>query len=103
MDELLPVPVDLKDEAHLVELESMGFTIVEDAIPPALLEKIKVCHAQACKRIRERKPKADWSWESDNPGVCDYWRAYALDPVYEVSSRARHTPGELCYNCCRIV
>ena len=43
-----------------------------------------ICHAhQACQRIRECKPKADWSWESDNPGVVDYWRLYALDPVYE--------------------
>jgi hypothetical protein len=36
-----------------------------------------ICHAhQACQRIRECKPKADWSWESDNPGVIDYFRLY---------------------------
>jgi hypothetical protein len=83
MEEMLPLPADLREEAHLMELESMGFTIVHDAIPPDLLRRLKICHEQACQRIRESKPKADWSWESDNEGVVDYWRLYALDPVYE--------------------
>ena len=83
MEELLPLPADLREEAHLMELESMGFTIVHDAIPEDLLRRLKVCHEQACRRIRECKPQADWSWESDNPGVVDYWRLYAMDPVYE--------------------
>ena len=90
------MPADLKEEAHLMELESMGFTIVSvapsqpawpsalpltdhgsdtnvtatqvhDAIPPDLLRRLRICHEQACQRIRDCKPKADWSWESDNP------------------------------------
>eukprot|EP01046_Picozoa_sp_COSAG06_P087430 COSAG06_NODE_33927_length_482_cov_0.939948_1_plen_94_part_01 len=80
---MLPIPSDLREEAHLMELESMGYTIVHDAIPADLLRRLRLCHAQACQRIREAKPEADWSWESDNPGVVDYWRLYALDPVYE--------------------
>ena len=48
-----------------------SFTIVDEAIPADLLRRLKICHAQACKRIRETKPQADWSWESDNPGVVD--------------------------------
>jgi hypothetical protein len=80
---MLSLPRDLKEEAHLMELESMGFTIVHDAIPPGLLRRLKICHRQACERIRQCKPKADWSWESDNEGVVDYWRLYALDPCYE--------------------
>jgi hypothetical protein len=83
MEEMLPIPSDLREEAHLMELESMGYTIVHDAIPADLLRRLRLCHAQACQRIREAKPEADWSWESDNPGVVDYWRLYALDPVYE--------------------
>lgn len=67
MEEMRPLPADLREEAHLMELESMGFTIVHGAIPPDLLRRLKVCHAQACARIREAKPEADWSWESDNP------------------------------------
>ena len=83
MEEMLPLPADLREEAHLMELESMGFTIVDGAIPADLLRRLKICHAQACQRIRDVKPKADWSWESDNPGVVDYWRLYALDACYE--------------------
>ena len=87
MEEMRPLPPDLKEEAHLIELESMGFTIVSasrmpgsdrgserrcaaqvhDAIPPDLLRRLRICHEQACQRIRDCKPKADWSWESDNP------------------------------------
>ena len=40
---------------------------VHDAIPPDLLRRLRICHEQACQRIRDCKPKADWSWESDNP------------------------------------
>lgn len=83
METLLPLPPDLREEAHLIELESMGFTIVRNAIPPQLLRRLKICHEQACRRIRQCKPKSDWSWESDNEGVIDYWRLYALDPCYE--------------------
>ena len=77
------MPPELREEAHLMELESMGYTIVHEAIPPQLLKKIKLAHNQAIERIRSSKPEADWSWESDNPGVCDYWRLYQLDPVFE--------------------
>ncbi len=80
---MLALPEDLREEAHLMELESMGYTIVHNAIPLDLLRRLKICHEQACQRIRECKPEADWSWESDNEGVVDYWRLYALDPVYE--------------------
>ena len=66
-----------------MELESMGFTIVHNAIPPPLLRRVKMAHAQACQRIRDAKPRTDWSWESDNPGVVDYFRLYALDPAFE--------------------
>lgn len=83
MEEMLALPEDLREEAHLMELESMGYTIVHEAIPPDLLRRLKICHEQACQRIRDCKPEADWSWESDNEGVVDYWRLYALDPVYE--------------------
>ena len=75
---MLPLPDGLEVDAHLVELESMGYTIVHGAIPPKLLARLQKCHAQAVKRIKECKPAADWSWESDNPGVVDYFRAYAL-------------------------
>jgi hypothetical protein len=83
MEEMLPLPDGLEVDAHLVELESMGYTIVHGAIPPKLLARLQKCHAQAVKRIKECKLAADWSWESDNPGVVDYFRAYALDPAYE--------------------
>jgi hypothetical protein len=29
-------------QSHLIELEAMGYTIVDDAIPPALLRQLKV-------------------------------------------------------------
>ena len=83
MEDMLEMPPELREEAHLMELESMGYTIVHEAIPPQLLKKIKLAHNQAIERIRSSKPEADWSWESDNPGVCDYWRLYQLDPVFE--------------------
>ena len=31
MEEMRPLPPDLKEEAHLIELESMGFTIVSES------------------------------------------------------------------------
>ena len=34
MEEMRPLPPDLKEEAHLIELESMGFTIVSVAPEP---------------------------------------------------------------------
>ena len=33
MEEMRPLPPDLKEEAHLIELESMGFTIVSVDAP----------------------------------------------------------------------
>ena len=69
-------------ESHLVELEAQGFTIVDDAIPPALLARLRANHKQIIKRVRETKPPERHSWESPKPGVVDAFRLYALDDAY---------------------
>jgi hypothetical protein len=69
-------------ESHLVELEAQGFTIVDDAIPPALLARLRANHKQIIKRVRETKPPERHSWESPKPGVVDAFRLYALDEAY---------------------
>ena len=46
LTELRPLPPELKIEAHLVELESMGYTVVDDAIPPR--------RSSACRRTTAR-------------------------------------------------
>jgi hypothetical protein len=83
MTELRALSPELRVEAHLIELEAMGYTVVHDAIPPALLVRLQANHRQLIQRVRECKPPEDWSAESDKPGVVDAWRLYDLDPAYE--------------------
>ena len=83
LTELRPLPPELKIEAHLVELESMGYTVVDDAIPPATLKRLQENHRQMMKNIKEHKPEEQWSWESDNAGLVDWFRLYDLDWAYE--------------------
>ena len=61
----------------------MGYTVVDDAIPPPLLKRLRANQAQLVKRIKETTPVEDWSWESDKPGVVDKFRLYSLDAAYE--------------------
>ena len=92
LTELRPLPPELKIEAHLVELESMGYTVVrstqthhsptlrlsrccsqvDDAIPPATLKRLQENHRQMMRNIKEHKPEEEWSWESDNDGLVDW-------------------------------
>jgi hypothetical protein len=83
MEALLGLPHELKLEAHLVELESAGFTLIPDAIPTLLLARLRLAHARITARVRRARPEPEWSWESDEPGVVDYFRAYELDPAFE--------------------
>ena len=83
MTELRALSPELRVEAHLIELEAMGYTVVEDAIPPALLARLQANHRQLIQRVRECKPPEEWSMESDKPGVVDAWRLYGMDPAYE--------------------
>ena len=41
MEEMRPLPPDLKEEAHLIELESMGFTIVSVAPRPLIMATLR--------------------------------------------------------------
>jgi hypothetical protein len=83
MDALRPLPKELKLEAHLAELECAGFTLIPDAIPPALLKRLRLAHARTTATVRAARPASEWSWESDEPGVVDFFRAYEVDPVFE--------------------
>lgn len=73
----------LRVESHLVELESMGFTIIDDALPPPLLARLKENQLQVVDRVRSSKEPERHSWESPKEGVVDAFRLYAMDDAYE--------------------
>ena len=83
MEELRPVPEDHRLSVHLLELESLGYTIIPEAIPQPLLARVQDAHRRAVAAVKAKKPEAEWSWESSNAGVVDYFRAYELDPAFE--------------------
>ena len=66
-----------------MELESVGFTLVRDAISPPHLVRLRAAHAAATDQMRQCRPEPEWSWESDNTAVVDYFRAYELHPAFE--------------------
>ena len=57
--------------------------LLQDAIPPPLLKRLKQNHAQIVDRVRASKEPERWSWESDKAGVVDAFRLYAMDDAYE--------------------
>ena len=77
---------------------------VHDAIPPDLLRRLRICHEQACQRIRDCKPKADWSWESDK--LVKTYRfqgfreamGFLLRVSYEAEQRDHHPEIYNCYD-----
>jgi hypothetical protein len=73
----------LVQEAHLAELEQHGVTAIRNAIAPALLEALRSAHDEVCERIRRNTPRSEWSFESDEPGVVDFFRAFELHPCFE--------------------
>jgi len=73
----------LVQEAHLAELEQHGVTAIRNAIAPALLEALRSAHDEVCERIRRNAPRSEWSFESDEPGVVDFFRAFELHPCFE--------------------
>ena len=83
MEELRPVPEDHRLSVHLLELESLGYTVIPEAIPQPLLARVQDAHRRAVAAVKAKKPEAEWSWESSNEGVVDYFRAYELDPAFE--------------------
>ena len=70
-------------ESHLLELEQDGLTVIRNAIPPMLLQTLRSSHDQICQRIRDHAPLSEWSFESDEAGVVDFFRAFELHPCFE--------------------
>jgi hypothetical protein len=60
---------------HLMELETVGLTLVHHAIPPELLQRLRVAFDRAVANVQTSKPQEEWSSESDEPGVVDFFRA----------------------------
>ena len=68
---------------HIMELETTGLTLVRDAIPTELLQRLRVAFDKAVSNVKAAKPKDEWSWESNEPGVVDFFRAYERDSAFE--------------------
>jgi hypothetical protein len=77
-----PVPTDNELEMHLAMLDTAGYTIVPNAIPPALLLQVQRMF-DAVVEHPERYPSAKIDGrEADNgPGIVEFHRAYEIDPV----------------------
>jgi hypothetical protein len=76
-------------EVHLQELEAHGHTLVPDAIPPALLARLRSGLAERVADI-QRRPRSGWLQHSDpqrrgqNPkGIVDLVRVCEEDAAFE--------------------
>ena len=45
---------------HLMELETIGVTLVQNAIPTQLLQRLRVAFDKAVDNVRATKPKEEW-------------------------------------------
>jgi len=70
-------------ESHLAELEQHGLTVIRNAISPPLLQSLRAAHDEICQRIRQNTPRSEWSFESDEPGVVDFFRAFEHHSCFE--------------------
>ena len=68
---------------HLMELETVGVTLVRDAIPASLLQRLRAAFDKVVSGVQVAKPPEEWSWESNEPGVVDFFRAYERDSAFE--------------------
>lgn len=76
-------PSEVQIARHLMELETVGVTLVRNAIPTALCARLRVAFDRAVSNVQVAKPPEEWSWESNEPGVVDFFRAYERDSVFE--------------------
>ena len=76
-------PSEAEMARHLMELETAGVTLVPNAIPAPLLSRLRTAFDTAVTNVQRSKPQEEWSWESDEPGVVDFFRAYERDPAFE--------------------
>ena len=76
-------PSEIQVARHLMELETVGVTLVRDAIPTKLLHRLRTAFDRAVSNVQVAKPPEEWSWESNEPGVVDFFRAYERDSAFE--------------------
>lgn len=77
-----PVPADDALEMHLAMLDTVGYTVIHDAIPPALLAQVQGMFDRVVEHP-ERYPSAkiDGREEDNGPGIVEFHKAYEIDPA----------------------
>ena len=87
---LPPLPSEHTVDAHLMLLEVQGFTLIEDAIPEPMLQRIRIAFDEQVEAVRRGEPEREqWSHELTKEadavqgGAVDFRRAYERDPAFE--------------------
>lgn len=77
-----PVPAEDELEMHLALLDTAGYTVVPNAIPPPLLARVQAMFDSVVEHP-ERYPsaKVDGREADKGPGIVEFYRAYEIDPV----------------------
>ncbi len=80
--EFAPVSEEDDFEMHLALLDTAGYTVVPNAIPPQMLTQVQAMFDRVVEHP-ERYPSAKVDGrEADNgPGIVEFYRAYEIDPV----------------------